>query len=61
MSGIADHHPGVAADELRREDNEAAGRELCENCGGTGNEFFLKFKACSECGGTGCAEEAVDG
>lgn len=56
MTRLADHHAGVAADELRREQNEADGRPLCKRCGGTGNEILLKYRRCSECGGSGVAQ-----
>lgn len=40
-------------DELRRAINLATGKPLCENCGGTGNEFYSMYRECPVCHGTG--------
>lgn len=40
-------------DYERRNENILNNKELCEYCGGTGNEFFSMYKACSKCNGKG--------
>lgn len=30
--------------------------ELCERCGGTGNELYSMFRKCSQCDGVGTLE-----
>ena len=48
------HH--MRMDYHRRNGNIKAGRELCEHCGGTGNEFYSMYKKCSNCNGKGYYE-----
>lgn len=40
-------------DYARQESNEAAGHQLCDHCGGTGNELFSMYRKCPKCDGTG--------
>jgi len=40
-------------DVLMRNKNIDEGKELCERCEGTGNEFFSMYHECTHCKGTG--------
>lgn len=41
------------SDIITRNENIDAGRELCERCDGTGNEFYSMYSPCKDCNGTG--------
>ncbi len=38
-----------------RNQNVTNGKELCERCEGTGNEFMSMYRKCTDCMGTGIA------
>jgi rubredoxin len=38
----------------------AAGKPLCDNCDGTGNEFYSMYRKCPVCGGDGIKMELSD-
>gem|GEM_PF-5096088 len=48
-------HPGYLQDQMVRARNiNLYGEDsLCKSCQGTGNAFYLHFKACDLCRGTG--------
>ena len=45
--------PHMQNDYRVRNKNIDDGKELCERCGGTGNEFMSMYKKCKDCGGSG--------
>lgn len=45
--------PRMRSDYHTRNENVEAGRELCSECGGTGNEFYSTYRKCPKCNGDG--------
>jgi uncharacterized OB-fold protein len=43
-------------DYVKRNKNITEGKELCQECGGTGNLLFEDYLICENCGGKGFVE-----
>lgn len=56
MSRIPHH---MRMDYERKNRNIDAGKELCDHCSGTGNEFLSMYHKCPECKGEGHTGKAV--
>ena len=55
---MSSKHAGIKNDEWNKQDNIKNGHNLCENCGGTGNEFYSMYKQCTVCRGSGVKTRA---
>ena len=54
-------HLGIMGDQARRLRNLEAvlldpGIIICEQCNGTGNEFYAMYRKCSKCNGFGVVD-----
>lgn len=51
----------MRGDEETRNANIDAGKILCEQCDGTGNQLLSMYQKCEKCGGTGYLPEEICG
>jgi RecJ-like exonuclease len=60
LENIEDYPPHMLGDYITKNKNIKNGKDLCNRCDGTGNEFYSMYKKCSACGGTGIFNENFD-
>ena len=46
-------HIGILRDKIRAEINRGRYRNICEKCGGTGNQLYSMYQKCYNCDGNG--------